>query len=92
MEPTLEPTDTGAEVRRLLGMMLRRDIGDSENPSRATEPGWDSLKHVEIAFLLEDQFDIRLSHQEISSLSDLEQIVKFVAEKRKGSRCGTASS
>jgi acyl carrier protein len=80
----MEPTRTGAEVRRLLGMMLRRNIGDSENPSRATEPAWDSLKHLEIAFLLEDEFDLRLSHQDIGNLSDLEQIVRFVE-----ARCGT---
>ena len=67
-------------------MMLRRDIGDTENPSRAAEPAWDSLKHLEIAFLLEDKFDIRLSHQEIGNLQDLQQIVMFVE-----ARCGTAS-
>lgn len=66
--------------------MLRRPIGDSENPSRATEPAWDSLKHLEIAFLLEDEFDIRLSHQEIGNLQDLEQIVALLE-----TRCGTAS-
>ena len=75
----------------MLGMILRRDIGDSENPSRAREPAWDSLKHLEIAFLLEDQFDIRLNHQDIGNLSDLEQIVKLVVGKLKGSHCGTPS-
>jgi len=72
-------------------MILRRDIGDSENPSRAREPAWDSLKHLEIAFLLEDRFDIRLNHQDIGNLSDLEQIVKLVVGKLKGSHCGTPS-
>jgi acyl carrier protein len=82
----MESTRTGAEVRRLLGMMLRRPIGDTENPSRTTEPAWDSLKHLEIAFLLEDEFGVRLSHQEIGNLQDFEQIVTLLE-----TRCGTAS-
>jgi acyl carrier protein len=67
-------------------MILRWPIGDTENPSRATEPAWDSPKHLEIAFLLEDHFDFRLSDQEIANLRDIEQIVTLLE-----ARCGTVS-
>ncbi len=78
----------GAEVRRLVGMMLRRPIGETENPSRGTEAAWDSLKHIEIAFLLEDRFGIRLSERDIANLQDVEQIVKLVEQV---SPCGIPS-
>ena len=84
MENTL--TTVGAEVRRLVGMILRRPIEETENPSRRTEAAWDSLKHIEIAFLLEDRFGIRLTERDIASLQDVEQIVKLV-----GPLCDTTS-
>jgi acyl carrier protein len=85
MEKTLTPV--GAEVRRLVGMILRRPIGETENPSRRTEAAWDSLKHVEIAFLLEDRFDLRLTERDIANLHDVEQIVKLLEART----CDTAS-
>jgi acyl carrier protein len=58
------------QVHRLLGYILRRPIGERENPSRATEPTWDSLKHIELMFLLEDHFELRFSAQEMSQMED----------------------
>jgi acyl carrier protein len=85
MEKTL--IQLGPEVRRLVGMILRRPIGESENPSRGAEPAWDSLKHVEIAFLLEDRFGIRLTGRDVANLDDVEQIVKLVEART----CDTTS-
>ena len=73
-----KPLDLPSEVRRLLGLVLRRQIGDSENPSRDTEPGWDSLKHVEIVFLMEDHFQVRFEGAEISSLKDAGELVRLL--------------
>jgi acyl carrier protein len=87
------------EVHRLLGFILRRPVGDEENPSRATEPGWDSMKHVELVFLFEDHFGMRFSEQEIAELEDargIERIMekRFLEEQPLPSRgveaCGTA--
>jgi acyl carrier protein len=87
------------EVHRLLGFILRRPVGDEENPSRATEPGWDSLKHIELVFLFEDHFGMRFSEQEIAELEDargIERVIekRFLEERPLPSRgveaCGTA--
>ena len=67
-----------AEVRRLLGLVLRRPISDGENPSRAADPSWDSLKHIEIVFLLEDHFELRFTDQELEQLLDAERIARIV--------------
>jgi acyl carrier protein len=69
-----------SEVQRLLGFILRRDIGEAENPSRATEPAWDSLRHVELVFLLEDHFGIRLNEREIAELEDALGIERAVED------------
>jgi len=77
-----------SEVHRLLGFILRRPVGDQENPSRATEPGWDSLKHVELVFLIEDHFSMRFAEQEIAALEDARQIERLICNKRIESERG----
>jgi acyl carrier protein len=67
-----------SEVPRLLGFILRREIAEGENPSRATEARWDSLKHIELVFLLEDHFGIRFAEQEIGELEDARGIEHLV--------------
>jgi acyl carrier protein len=87
------------EVHRLLGFILRRPIREEENPSRATEPGWDSLRHVEMVFLFEDHFGMRFSEQEIQELEDARGIERIIEKRfletpplpqRGVEACGTA--
>ena len=69
------------EVRRLLGTALQRPIID-ENTSRSTEPAWDSLKHLEFVFLLEEHFGVQLTEDEISNITNLPQVVQLVEARR----------
>lgn len=90
-----------SEVQRLLGFILRREIADDENPSRATEAGWDSLKHIELVFLLEDHFGVRFAELEIAGLLDARGIERLVESHllqaqlleqelgERGAACGT---
>jgi acyl carrier protein len=67
-----------AEVRALVSEALGRTVGDTENPSRETEKGWDSFTHVEIIFLLEDHFNLRFDGREIAGLQDVGKIVRLL--------------
>jgi acyl carrier protein len=90
-----------SEVPRLLGFILRREIAEDENPSRATEAGWDSLKHIELVFLVEDHFGVRFAEQEIAELEDARGIERLVEAHllqarlleqelgERGAACGT---
>lgn len=69
---------TADEIRRLLGIILERPVGPSENPSSSSDPKWDSLRHVELVFLLEDHFRIRFTPEDLTQLGDLRQVIQTV--------------
>ena len=69
------------EVRRLLGMILERPVSSEENPSRASELKWDSLKHVELVFLLEDHFGAQFTPEDLSQMSDVHEITRILQNR-----------
>ncbi len=69
------------ETRRLLSQTLGRDLKEGECPSRQTEPKWDSLKHVELLFSIEDQFGIRFGGEEMAALDSLPKLVSAVEQQ-----------
>jgi acyl carrier protein len=78
----LAGSDLRREVLRLVGYILGRTMGERENPSRSAEAGWDSLKHVELMFLLEDHFAVRFSEEEMAELEDADGIAKLLERRR----------
>ena len=49
---------------------------------RELMPLWDSLKHVEYIFLLEDEFDVTLSEEEMGGIDRLSDAVAAVERNR----------
>ena len=43
--------------------------------SRKNTPQWDSLKHIEVIFALEDELGVRFSEEELSHLDSVDSIV-----------------
>lgn len=76
---------TNLEVRRLLEMILERPVGNDENPSRTSEADWDSLKHAELVFLLEDHFGARFNEQDLRQMNDVQEIAQTVENRLKSS-------
>jgi acyl carrier protein len=65
-------------VREVVSAVLHREIGATEDLVRGEEPAWDSLKHIEIMFALEERCDVRFSQDELASLDRLSTIVERV--------------
>ena len=92
MEPNLTSPEIDQQVRRLLSLALKRPLHAGENPSRASEPGWDSLKHVEIVFLMEDHFRVRFREQELRNLDDADGLARAIRIRLLGDQaCATGS-
>ncbi len=74
--------ETAVQIRDVLSKVLQRPVGPDESVSRDTEPKWDSLKHVEIMFAVEDACGVRFSAEELAALRDVQSIIKAVDSYR----------
>lgn len=75
-------TSTDDTVRDVLSVALGRPIGPEEVPRRAEERDWDSLKHIEIVFMLEGELGVTFGPDEMAALDGLDAIVRIVDAKR----------
>jgi acyl carrier protein len=62
----------------MVGLVLNRKVGDGENITRAQESAWDSLKHVEIMFAVEDHFSVKFSAEDLAALDSVSAIASAV--------------
>lgn len=65
-------------VLAVIGTVLK--IQASPETSRSGSAAWDSLKHVEIMFALEDEFDMVFSEEELSGLDSVKAIIQRIAD------------
>lgn len=57
-------------------------IGVDELLKKENEPKlWDSLLHVELVIMLEDEFDIFFEQKEISEMTTVKKIVELIERK-----------
>jgi acyl carrier protein len=59
-------------------VVFERPVARSEPVTFGTEP-WDSLRHVELIFSIEDEFGVRFEEAELPNLTSLDALVKAVA-------------
>lgn len=70
--------EVGALVRGLLGLSA-----DHQGPlARSEVARWDSLKHMEIVFALEDRYDVRFDESEFAGLDSPRAIVAALRKHR----------
>ncbi len=68
-------------VAELLSISVGRQIALTESVTRDSEPTWDSLKHVELIFMLEDRFGVQFREEEMAALRSVDEIVHAIEEK-----------
>lgn len=70
-----------ARLNAVLSSVLNLDVGVVKEPSRKSLPAWDSLKHVEIMFAVEDEFSVQFSEEELNALDSAQKIVEALRQK-----------
>jgi acyl carrier protein len=61
-------------VLRTLSMTLRLEV--DKQASRDSLSQWDSLKHIEVIFAIEDQLDLQFPEQMLPELNSVQSIVE----------------
>lgn len=62
-------------VGETLGLVLGSELADPKTVTREANPEWDSLKHVELLFALEDRIGVRYSEEEMAELDSYAKLV-----------------
>lgn len=62
-------------VITVLGSVLKTKV--DLNSSRQNTPAWDSLKHMEIIFAVEDELGIEFSEEEMATANSVTKLVEL---------------
>ena len=65
-------------VMDVLRAVLKQPFVEGTGITRQNTPSWDSLKHIEIMFALEDELGVEFSESELSELDSVTRIVDAV--------------
>ena len=68
-------------VLTVLTTVLKHPCHEGADITRQNTPNWDSLKHIEIMFALEDELGTEFSEAELAELNSVTKIVDAVLEK-----------
>lgn len=62
-------------VCQILSDVLQIEIKPGETIDRDNLSEWNSLKHMELLFSIEEKFDIQFTQEELAQINSLDQIV-----------------
>ena len=62
-----------SSVLAVIAAVLKGGVG--RDCSRENTPRWDSLKHIEIVFAVEDELGVQFSEEELARLDSVAKIV-----------------
>lgn len=71
----MEPESIERTVGQLVALALGCPADDALQLTRDTAGGWDSLKHMEILFAVEDELGIQFREDELAELGSVRAIV-----------------
>jgi acyl carrier protein len=70
------------QLYQLIGKVLGVDPAElSEDSNAQNTPKWDSLRHIEVVFAMENAFHVRFTMPEIASLRKLGDIRQLLIAK-----------
>jgi len=72
------PTDLDVDVQTLLARVLRLAERPTAELRRDETARWDSLKHVEIVFALEDEYAVHFDESEFAAMDSTSAIVALL--------------
>lgn len=77
----MDPEKVEQIVITVLETILKESFRKSPDINRQNTQNWDSLKHIEIMFALEDELGITFSEEELMALDSVKKIVDAVQHR-----------
>ncbi len=71
---------TEERVKVILETLFEHKISNPEEVSMDNEELWDSLKHLELIVMLEEEFEIQIPREDIPTLNSMLAIIKKIKE------------
>jgi acyl carrier protein len=68
------------EISAAFSIILGLAVTPEQEVERSETPEWDSLKHMELIFAIEDRFGVQFSEAELAELSSKSKVVKLLSE------------
>jgi len=75
----MNPTNPESEICAVVSAVLGKTV--DLTTSRASEPLWDSLKHMEIIFAVESKWGVVFSEVEMGDIQSLIQLLQKLKNK-----------
>ena len=72
----------GGVVTAIVARVLRISPEEASSARRGEREDWNSLKHIEIVFQIEEEFEVQFEEDDIAELFDVESIVAAVDRVR----------
>lgn len=72
----MNQNETEEALKEVLAAVLGHEV--MAQLTRADEPSWDSLKHMQIVFAVEERFGVQFTEQEIPRLDSLSSFVQHL--------------
>ena len=78
-----------AEIEQAIKSILARELSldeasIGEETTAENIPLWDSVKHVDIVFAIQDEFGVDLEHFEVEEMLSYPQIINVLVKKLTG--------
>jgi acyl carrier protein len=71
--------ETKQRLAEIFAVVFGRPIPDAAG--RNDVPEWDSLKHMQLVFAVEEQFGLQFSEEEIPRLDSMARFAEFIEQR-----------
>ena len=70
-------------VYRVISAILKQEFSTDQKLIKDETGGWDSLKHIEIMFAIEEELDVQFSEHELAELDSAEKIIEIIQARHE---------
>lgn len=82
----MNSSEIAKKINEILSVLLERVILENEEVVLSQEEAWHSIKLIELIFLLEESFMVKLAPEEIALFDRSSDLIKFFENKLSSQR------